>query len=150
MAPTGKEVQLLVRLFESLLNEEDPKHLQTGVSDLFVRIETERGEVALYGDDDELINSSVIFSWIKPEERAISAEMVAQLRQAIETLSAKGFWEHTLFERPFSIVLVDEGFQTLEELLFVDDDLMQVGTPLLEGLNEDLSKFLDNLLAELK
>lgn len=150
MASTGKEVQLLERLFETLLNEADSKHLQTGVNDLFVRIDTERGDVALYSDDDELINSSVIFSWIKPEDRVVSPEMIVQLRQAIENLNAKNFWEHELFERPFSIVLVDEGFQTLEELFFVDDDLMQVGTPLLEGLNEDLSKFLANLLAELK
>lgn len=150
MGSTEKEIQLLGRLFQDLLDESNPRRLQTGLSDIFVRIDAERGEVALYGDDDELINTSVIFSWIRPEDKSIGEDMIAQLRDAIARLEAKGFWEHDLFERPFSIELVGEDFQTIEELLFLDDDLVKVSTPLLEGLNEDLDNFFGNLLADLK
>lgn len=150
MASTEKEIQLLQRLFEDLLDPNNPKRPQVGLSDIFVRIDTERGEVALYGDDDELINAVVLFSWVASEESAPSSTMISQLREAISRLESRGFWEHDLFEHPFSIELVGEDFETIEELLFLDDDLVKVSTPLLEGLHEDLDNFLGNLLSDLK
>lgn len=143
---TNKEVQILERLFRSLTDDNATEKLSTSITDLFVRINQENGEVALYGDDDELIVSTVIFSWVGKESKYFE-QASRKLREAIDRLDNEGFWEHELFERPFSIELVTEGFETIEELLFVDDELVKITTPLLENLDEELSMFIDKLLA---
>lgn len=146
---TNKELQLLERLFTDLTREDNPDRLQTGLSDLFVRINTETGEISLYGDDDELLHSLVVFSWITNTPEPTEA-MLSSLRTVIARLQSQGYWDHDLYERPFSIELVSDTFATIEHLLFLDDDLVEVSRPLLEGLDEDLDNFLDNLLGDLK
>ncbi len=146
---TNKELQLLERLLTDLINPDNPSRLQTGISDIFVRINTQTGEVSLYGDDDELLQSLTLFSWIT-DEVTPRPEMIELLREAISRLEARGFWNDDLFERPFSIELVTEDFTTSEHLLFLDDEIINLSTPLLEGLSEDLEKFISDLLGDMK
>lgn len=145
---TNKELQLLERLFTDLTNESNPKRLHSGITDLFVRINTETGEVGLYGDDDELICSLVIFSWISSQ--GVTPNMVEAIRLVIERLNKQGYWSNELFERPFSIDFVAEDFTTLENFLFLDDELVKISEPILQGLGEELDNFLDRLLEDLK
>lgn len=144
MSNSGKELQVLERLFRNL-SQDKPQGKLSGLSDLFVRIHAETGEVALFGDDDELIASTVIFSWVGKDGKAID-QMKQSLREVISKLEHEGYWEHEVFERPFSIVLVDDEFVSIEELLFVDDELVQLTTPLLSNLDEDLGQFISELL----
>lgn len=145
MATSSKEVQVLQKLFRSLTAEGSPHRLTSGITDLFIRINGESGEVSLYGDDDELITSTVIFSWVGQGDKSLGQRAKA-LRSAITALEGEGFWEHEVFERPFSVVLVSEEFTSEEELLFLDDDLLQLTTPLLAGLDAELGEFIDELL----
>lgn len=143
----NKELQLLESLFEDLTAETNPKRVER-ITDLFVRVSTTTGEVALYDDDDNLLASQVLFSWIT--NAPISTDMIGLLRHAVTRLDRHGYWAQDCFVRPFSIELVGEDFSVIEHLLFVDDDLVQVSRPLLEGLDEDLNHFLSNLLSDLK
>lgn len=146
MSTTSKEVQVLERLFKGLTDEASSNKLSTGITDLFVRINQDNGEVALYGDDDELIASTVIFSWVGKEPKHFE-QASNTLKDTIRKLEYERFWANELFERPFSIELVTDSFETIEELLFLDDELVKVTTPLLENLDKDLSEFIDQLLS---
>lgn len=151
MATKEKQVQLITRLFEGLLAENNPKRLHIGISDLFVQLNHTTGEVSIYSDEEEILDSCTIYSWGQQEdEQSALALAKPVLREVISTLEAKGWWESKLFERPFSVELVAEDFSTIEELLFLDDELVKVTTPLLQGLSEDLNNFLQELLPNLK
>lgn len=143
-ANNKKEVQLLERLLRCLV---DGGVLQHRLSDLFIRINMETGEVILYGDDDEPLTSTVIFSYIGKGDDAFQ-EAIQQLKRSIANLSKANYWEHELFERPFSIELVDDAFTPIEELLFLDDDIVKISPPLLEHLDQELSDFIRKLLEE--
>lgn len=156
---TNKELQLLEQLFSELLKPENPNRLQRELSDLFVRINRQKGKVSLYGDEDELLASQTIFSWIEegetkegeaPKSSPLNPKITEALREVIARLEGKGFWDKPEFVRPFSVELVDESFTTLETLLFIDEELVQLSAPLLSGLDEELSDFLGKLLPELK
>lgn len=146
MSTTTKELQILERLFRSLTQEGSSHLLSRRINDLFVRINPETGEVSLFGDEDELITSTVIFSWVDKVEADHIEAMRQSLRTVVGKLAEAGYWEHEAFERPFSIDLVDEAFTTLEELLFLDNELLQLTTPLLDNLDEELSQFINDLL----
>ena len=50
--------------------------------------------------------------------------------------------------KPFSFVLEDDDKQSVAELYVADDDTVILGGDLMEGLDEDLDKFMDKLLEE--
>ena len=52
--------------------------------------------------------------------------------------------------KPFSVSLTDEDFVVIEELLFIDDDMLLLDDPLLKDLDADLDKFLADLLADVE
>lgn len=150
MATKEKRIQLISQLFLSLQEERNPKRLRSSLHDLFVRVDLEKGEVTLLNDEEESLASCVIFSWIAPELETPSDEMVELLREVVAGLERQGYWEHPLFEQPFAVVLVDKMFAQIENLLYLDEDMIQVTRPLLEGLNSDLDAFIEELLGDLK
>lgn len=144
---TSKELQVLERLFRNLSQDKAQSVSPEGINDLFVRIQPESGEVSLYGEDDELIASTVIFSWVDKGD-TVSEAMRQSLRDVVAKLHHEGYWEQELFQKPFSIALVDEQFVSVEELLFVDDEVLQLTTPLLSNLDEELGQFIKDLLQD--
>ena len=72
------------------------------------------------------------------------------MRELVTRLEQKGLWSKEVFARPFSIELVRSDFSVIEELLFLDEDLVKLSTPLLDGLGKELDKFLGELLEDLK
>lgn len=150
MAMNDKVMKLLSELFLSLLDDKNPHKLQSGVHDIFVRIDLERGEVALIGEDEEVLASCVIFSWVTPDESKPTYGMVTALKEVVVSLEQKGYWENPVFEHPFSIVLIDGMFETIDSLLYLNDDTIQASNILLEGLERELDEFIINLLGDLK
>lgn len=147
MEANSKEQHIIETLLLSLVDEANPERLQSGITDLFIKINAETGEVALYGDDDEQLASTVIFSWVGQAEKP-TREMIKLLKNALRALEDQGFWDNELFERPFSVVLVDDAFESIEELLFLDDELIKVSLPLLENLDDELNSFINQLLSK--
>lgn len=151
MAAREKQVLLIADLFKGLFSHTNPKRICVGVSDLFVQISHVTGEVTIYSDADEVLGSCTIYSWTQqPNESSVVALAKPILAEVISLLESKGFWNNDLFERPFSVELVSEDFSTLEELLFLDDELVKVTTPILQGLSEELNNFLQELLPDIK
>lgn len=148
----SKEVQLITRLFTDLIKGEGARlSLDVRLSDIFVRINRSTGEIHLLDSEDEVLSSATIFNWIAEEQECgITTQMCEQLREAIAQLESKGFWDSDAFARPFSIVLVDENWQTIEELLYLDDEHVLLTSPLLSGVDEELRLFLQELLQESK
>lgn len=147
MSLSDKELKVIERLFHSLTEEQSPVRIKNGLSDLFIRINLETGELSIFGDDDELIASTVIFSWVG-KGGSPTPDMLNSLRGVLYKLEEQGYWEHELFEHPFSVVLVNDEFESVEELLFLDDELIKLSTPLLENLDTELSDFIASLLKE--
>ncbi len=149
MGTTSKASQLIERLFEDLTTAGHARCLKEHLNDLFVRVNMATGEVSLYGDGDELLNSIEIYGWIKEDALRPTPEMVDTLYSVIAKLDSRAYWDSPYFERPFSIELVTAEFETIEHLLFLDDDTIKLSAPLLEGMNEDLDKFMADLLGDL-
>ena len=52
--------------------------------------------------------------------------------------------------KPFSVSLTDEDFVVIEELLFLDDEVLRADDPLLKDLDADLDDFLTKLLSDVE
>ena len=122
------------------------------VSDFYVQVDAETGELQIYDDTERLINKVVIFDWVNsPEEEAVfNKKVAATLKAVLTVLSTKKAFDSQRLVKPFSVSLTDEDFVVIEELLFIDEDMLLLDDPLLKDLDADLDKFLADLLADVE
>jgi len=84
------------------------------------------------------------------EENAFNKRVAASVKAVLTILSTKNIFDVPRFMKPLSVSLTDEDFVVIEELLFIDDDMLRLDDPLLKDLDADLDDFLANLLADVK
>ncbi|MFC4666053.1 hypothetical protein [Falsiporphyromonas endometrii] len=145
-----KEKELLKGMFLSIADDENEKFVSS-IHDLFIQVDQATGDVQVYDDNDKLLASKVIYKWIVEEDaknEEVSQDIIATLKDLMRELQEEEYFDSLLFETPLSVQLVRSDFSVIEELLFVDDDIMLVSDPLLKGVDEDLDKFISKLLAD--
>ena len=122
------------------------------VSDFYVQVDAETGELQIYDDAERLMNKVVIFDWVNSpeEEDAFNKKVAAAIKAVLTILSTKNAFDSTRLVKPFSVSLAGDDFVVIEELLFIDDDMLLLDDPLLKDLDTDLDNFLANLLADVE
>lgn len=123
------------------------------ISDLYVQVDQETGELQVYDDSENLLGKVVIFDWVNRKNNDTESyykHIVATLKAVLTVVSTKGLFENSCFMKPLSISLTDESFVVIEELLFFDDEVFRLDDPLLKDLDAELDDFLAHLLSDIK
>ncbi len=115
-------------------------------TDIHLKVSQESGELLSFNDDGEELNRAVISDWIENKDEDFFREATALLRQRLNNLSKK--IDLMGIMKPFSFILDDDETDTTTELYVADDDTVIIGEELMEGLNDDLDKFLDDLMKD--
>jgi hypothetical protein len=118
-------------------------------ADLYVQTDAESGELQIFDAEENLLDKVVIFNWVNSQEEAFNQTVSAAIKTALTAITEKNLFEHPRFLKPFSVSLVDDNFEVIEELLLIDDDTFRSGEPLLKNLDADLDNFLKELLPDL-
>lgn len=149
---TSKVQSLIENTFTSVIEKLNKDESGNLISDLYVQADAESGELQIYDDNEQLIDKVVIFDWVnsKDGEREFNKRVSATLKAVLTILSTKDAFDKPRFSKPFSISMTDEDFVVIEELLFIDDDMLRLDDPLLKDLDAELDDFLKNLLADVK
>lgn len=134
-----------LRKITELYSGEEDQLLST---DFYFQPLQEEGKLIVFNDNDEEIASIDIPEWQEYTPDTFYDVVTAQLTTAIETANTKGDLERLAVWMPYSFVLVDEVRETISDLLLVDDDTLLVKKGLMAGLNEELNKFIEELLAD--
>lgn len=114
------------------------------LTDFHLQVKPESGELLVFDDDDHEITRCVIEEWIGQSADNFYPTAQAQLTEAFEAL--RPVVDDVAVLRPFSYTLIGEDRETIAELHYVDDDeRIVISGPLLEGLDEDLEAFWDEL-----
>lgn len=122
------------------------------ISDLYVQVDRETGELELFDDEEHQIEKVVIFDWVNnpEEEDAFNKKAIAVLKGVLTVMTTKNGFDSPRFLKPLSVSLTDEDFVVIEELLFLDDETLRLDDPLLQDLDKDLDNFLADLLSDIK
>ena len=131
----------LAKIAELYSGEEDQL-----VSTDFYLMPSSEGTLCVYNDEDEAIATAEVPEWETYEPDTFYADIEADLREAIAGANANGELERLAVWMPYSFVLVDDERETVADLLLVDEDTLLVTNSLLDGLNEELNSFLEQLL----
>ena len=143
---------LIEKAFVEAIDQLTKEESANLVSDFYVQVDAETGELQIYDDAERLMNKVVIFDWVNSpaEEDAFNKKVAAAIKAVLTILSTKNAFDSTRLVKPFSVSLTDEDFVVIEELLFIDDDMLLLDDPLLKDLDTDLDNFLANLLADVE
>lgn len=151
-ANIAKVQSLIENVFTSAIEKLTKDESGNYISDLYVQVDAESGELQIYDDEEKMIDKVVIFDWVNSNERedTFNKQVAAPIKAVLTILSTKNTFDAPRFMKPLSVSLTDEDFVVIEELLFIDDDMLRLDDPLLKDLDADLDDFLANLLADVK
>lgn len=139
VAAISEALNKIARLYSG---EED----QLVSTDFYLQPLRESGRLAVFNDKDEEIATTTVPEWADYEAATFYDRAGEDLTAAIEAANADGELERLAVWMPYSFVLVDEERETVTDLLLVDDDTLLVKKGLMAGLDEELNKFIEDLL----
>ena len=126
-----------------------PKEQEPVLTDISLRVYPHSGEVRFFDDEENELMRIVIPEWIKgSREEDFYQKVTPILQEAISGVRQEVIDNMSLL-RPYSFVLQDEDGETLSDLYLVDDqETVILSGSLLEGLDDDLDTFFENLMKE--
>lgn len=116
------------------------------LTDIYLQVKQESGELLVFDDDDHELTRCVVEEWIGNRDERFYDEVQPILITALTRL--KEMTEHVAVLKPYSYVLMGEDHETIADLYLVDDDTMMLSGDLMQGLEEDLEHFWQQLCAE--
>ncbi|KKB52463.1 MULTISPECIES: hypothetical protein [Parabacteroides] len=121
-------------------------------SDLYVQADPESGELQIYDEEERLLDKTIVFDWVDCpcDEDKFNKQVANTLKSVLTLLVAKNIFDSPHITKPFSVSLTDEDFVVIEELLFLDDEVLRADDPLLKDLDADLDDFLAKLLSDVE
>ena len=102
------------------------------------------GELLVFDDEENEITRCVVEQWIDNKDDCFYADVVQVLRKEFQRMSDTVDKFGIL--KPFSVVLENEEHENMGEIYVADDDTLIIGGDIMEGLDKDLDKFLEDLL----
>lgn len=146
MKPSEQTIQQIERALRKIAAKFPPEKEAEIMTDIHIRVSQDTGEIRAYNDDEEELDRCVVEEWINNPDENFYQEITSILRKCIEKL--KDTVEGMSILKPFSLVLEDDDKESVAELYLVDDETVIIDPDLMEGLEDDLNSFLDNLLKE--
>ncbi len=121
-------------------------------SDLYVQADPESGELQIYDEEERLLDKTIVFDWVDCpcDEDKFNKQVANTLKSVLTLLVSKNIFDSPHITKPFSVSLTDEDFVVIEELLFLDDEVLRADDPLLKDLDADLDDFLAKLLSDVE
>ena len=113
------------------------------ITDLYLRLKPEGGEVLVYDDDDNEVTRCVVEEWIG-DTREDFYEAVRPILQSELTAMHLQIAQMGII-KPFSFVMQDEEGETVADLYLVDNDRIVLDDELMKGLDADLDAFWKEL-----
>jgi hypothetical protein len=116
------------------------------LGDLFLKVDRENGKLLVYDDLENLLSEKNLEISGDSEPESASGSFVRTLKHILNDLSRRAVFDRDFIFKPFSVNLVNEDFDQIEELLFLDGDMIKTDGSSLLDLDSELSGFLKDLL----
>ena len=117
------------------------------LTDIYIQVKQESGEILVYNDDDVELHRCVIEEWIGDTQEDFYSQIVPVLFQCISNM--RSVVDSMQIMRPFSFVLIDEEHETVQDIIYIDnEETVILDGKLLEGKDKELEEFLRHLLED--
>ena len=144
METSSLATQQIERFFNKIAQKYPEQEEIITLTDIHIHVNQDSGELSAYDDDGKEITRCVIDDWIDNKDDDFYDSVISIIRQVARQI-------HTTLDncgilKPYSFVIEDDDEANTAELYVADDDTIIADGNLMEGLNEDLELFLNNLM----
>ena len=146
MKASEETVATLERVFKKIAQKLPATDDPVLMSDIHLCVSQDSGELLAYDDNDNEITRCVVDEWIDSKENDFYDMVAVVLRD--ELMRMHEVVENLGILKPYSFILENDEREHCAELYLVDSDIKIIGGDLMQGLEADLDKFLDNLLKQ--
>jgi hypothetical protein len=146
MESTEQTIQQIERAIRKIADKFPAANEASLLTDIHIRVTQETGELMAFDDDDKEITRCVIEQWIDDKSDDFYEQIADVLRVQLRKQSA--LVEGMSILKPYAFVLESDDGDIQHELYVVDDDTIIIDSNLMDNLDDDLNKFLDNLMKD--
>ena len=146
MNTSEQTLQQIERAIRKIAEKFPAKEEASLMTDIHIRVTQETGEMVVYNDEDAEVTRCVIEQWINNTDDNFYDQIASIIRKCL--MKHKDTIEQISILKPFSFVLENDDKESVSELYLVDDETVIIDPDLMEGLDEDLDAFLENLLKD--
>ncbi|GAB6007456.1 hypothetical protein FACS1894179_07680 [Bacteroidia bacterium] len=121
----------------------------SSLTDIFIVVDKESGEVAFYDDEENKVGEIVVFDWVNKVDELEDETIISVLREVTTQLDDEDMFSSLDLFKPFSVNYSDDSFSVIEELLLINEDsIVKIDNDLMEKFDREFDEFLDKLLKE--
>ncbi|NDV79498.1 hypothetical protein [Dysgonomonas sp. 511] len=121
----------------------------SSLTDIFITVDKESGEVTFYDDEENKVADIVVFNWVDKMDELGDSEVISVLRDVSKQLDDEDKFDILDIYKPFSVNYSDENFIVVEELLLINEDsIVKFDEGMMEKFDRQFDDFLDKLLKE--
>jgi hypothetical protein len=146
MKATEQTIQQVERFINKIAQKFPAQEEPTLFTDIHVRASQDSGDLLAFDDDDQEITRCVVEQWIDNQEEnfydSVTLILRKQLKNMVNVVDNLGIL------KPYSFVLENDDKENVAELYLADDNTVIIGGDIMKGLDEELEKFLDELIKE--
>lgn len=146
MTANEQTYQQIERALRKAASKFSPNAETKPLTDLYIQVKQESGELKIYDDDDNELTRCVVEEWIGNTDEDFYSAVRPIIIKSIKSI--KDITENVAILKPYSYVLMDDDYETIDELYLVDDDTILISGKLMEGLDDDLETFWEKLSKE--
>ena len=146
MIANEQTYQQIERALRKAASKFSPDAETIPLTDPYVQVKQESGELKIYDDDDTELTRCVVEEWIGNTDEDFYTAIRPIIIKSIKNI--KDITENVAILKPYSYVLMDDEYETIDELYLVDDDTILISGKLMEGLDNDLETFWEQLSKE--
>lgn len=140
---------LIKSTFQQAIDSLSKDYAGSSLTDIFITVDKESGEVAFYDDEENKVAEIVVFDWINKVDELSDEHVISILRGVTEQLDNEDMFSSLDLYKPFSVNYSDDGFEVIEELLLINEDsAIKSDNDLMEKFDREFDDFLDKLLKE--
>lgn len=144
MKATEQTILQVERFINKIAQKFPAQEEPTLFTDIHVRASQESGDLLAFDDDDNEITRCVVEQWINNIEENFYDSVTLILRKQLKNMS--NVVDNLGILKPYSFVLENDDKENVAELYFADDNTVIIGGDIMQGLDEELEKFLDDLI----
>lgn len=144
MKATEQTIQQVERFINKIAQKFPAQEEPTLFTDIHVRASQDSGDLLAFDDDDNEITRCVVEQWINNIEENFYDSVTLILRKQLKNMS--NVVDNLGILKPYSFVLDNDDKENVAELYLADDNTVIIGGDIMQGLDEELEKFLDDLI----
>ena len=122
------------------------------LTDMYVCVKYDDLLVVIYDDSENILLQETIDGWddLKENSENLEEAVIDSLKYVLNTDSINQKFESLDFVGPFSVILVDDNFEQICELVTYDKDMIYLEDDFLDKIDKELDEFFEKLMSDVE